>query len=204
MKRSARNFTAVACICALAVSSFGTMGCQTAGGSAATGGAIGAGLGAVIGNQSGHAGEGALIGLAAGALTGLIVHDVKIRKQRTREETVQEYNYTPQDGQRLSFEHARVEPHVAHRGDRVEATAQFALMGAGQSGVELTETWVLRDEQNEIAQLSSYTRTRTDGTWVSTLPFRVPENLRPGDYHIAYHAQTHQGGISGRADFVVQ
>ncbi len=34
------------------------------------GGAVGAGTGAIIGNQSGNAGEGALIGAAAGALGG--------------------------------------------------------------------------------------------------------------------------------------
>ena len=39
------------------------------------GGALGAGLGAIVGNQSGHAGEGALIGAGAGALTGAIVGD---------------------------------------------------------------------------------------------------------------------------------
>jgi hypothetical protein len=178
-------------------------GCQTAGGSAAAGGGIGAGLGAIIGHQSGHAGEGALIGLGVGALTGLIVHDVKARRQRTAQETAQQYEYTPAQGQRLTFEHARVEPYRTYRGERVEATAQFALLGAGP-GVQLTESWILRDDRQEIAQLSSYTQTREDGTWVSTLPFRVPENLAPGNYYIAYHAQTSQAGISGRADFVVQ
>jgi len=34
------------------------------------GGAVGAGAGAVVGNQMGHPGEGALIGAGAGALTG--------------------------------------------------------------------------------------------------------------------------------------
>ncbi len=37
---------------------------------AATGGLIGAGAGAIIGNQSGRALEGAAIGAGAGALTG--------------------------------------------------------------------------------------------------------------------------------------
>lgn len=45
------------------------------------GGALGAGLGAVVGNQSGHAGEGALIGGAAGAITGAVVGD-QYRKER--------------------------------------------------------------------------------------------------------------------------
>ncbi len=38
-------------------------------------GAVGAGAGAIIGNQTGHAGEGALIGAGVGALTGALVGD---------------------------------------------------------------------------------------------------------------------------------
>jgi Glycine zipper len=50
-----------------------------------TGGALGAGLGAIIGNQSGDAGEGALIGAGVGALTGaLIADDNQYREPRYR------------------------------------------------------------------------------------------------------------------------
>ncbi|NIA13862.1 MAG: glycine zipper 2TM domain-containing protein [Nitrospiraceae bacterium] len=52
-------------------------GCQTTPTQqgAVLGGALGAGAGAIIGNQSGHSGEGALIGAAAGGLTGALVGD---------------------------------------------------------------------------------------------------------------------------------
>ncbi len=39
------------------------------------GGALGAGLGAIAGNQVGKTGEGALIGVGAGALTGALLGD---------------------------------------------------------------------------------------------------------------------------------
>ncbi len=42
---------------------------------AVVGGLLGAGLGAIVGNQSGHEGEGALIGAGVGALTGALVGD---------------------------------------------------------------------------------------------------------------------------------
>lgn len=50
-------------------------GCTTtpAGEGAVLGGALGAGAGAIIGNQSGHAGEGALIGAGIGALSGALI-----------------------------------------------------------------------------------------------------------------------------------
>lgn len=51
-----------------------TAGCATrAQEGALIGGAVGAGAGALIGNQSGHAGEGALIGGAAGAVGGAVI-----------------------------------------------------------------------------------------------------------------------------------
>ena len=44
------------------------------------GGVIGAGLGAIIGNQSGEAGKGALIGGAAGAILGGAAGNAKDKK----------------------------------------------------------------------------------------------------------------------------
>jgi len=40
---------------------------------ALAGSAIGAGLGAIVGNQTGHGAEGALIGAGAGALSGALI-----------------------------------------------------------------------------------------------------------------------------------
>lgn len=48
---------------------------------AGAGALLGAGLGAIIGNQSGHAWQGALIGAAAGSLGGLAVGDHVARKK---------------------------------------------------------------------------------------------------------------------------
>jgi outer membrane lipoprotein SlyB len=49
---------------------------------ALTGGAWGAGTGAIIGSASGHAGAGALIGGAIGAITGGIIGNVMDQQQR--------------------------------------------------------------------------------------------------------------------------
>ena len=54
-----------------------------------TGGALGAGAGAIIGNQVGHQGKGALIGGALGALGGGLVGD-QLQGQEQRQ-TAQEY-----------------------------------------------------------------------------------------------------------------
>lgn len=48
------------------------------------GGALGAGSGALIGNQSGHAGTGALIGGAAGGLGGALFGDMVDESRQPR------------------------------------------------------------------------------------------------------------------------
>ena len=63
---------------AITVAAFvGALGCRTTPvqNGALEGGVIGAGAGAIIGNQSHHTGEGALIGGAAGALGGALIGD---------------------------------------------------------------------------------------------------------------------------------
>jgi YMGG-like Gly-zipper len=49
---------------------------------AVVGGLLGAGAGAIIGNQSGHAGEGALIGAGAGALGGAAIGNARDTERR--------------------------------------------------------------------------------------------------------------------------
>ncbi len=67
-------------------------GCQTPGEGAVYGGLLGAGTGALIGeNSHHHAGEGALIGGAAGALGGAIVGN-EVQKRR---EAQQRYYSAP-------------------------------------------------------------------------------------------------------------
>jgi uncharacterized protein YcfJ len=70
----------IACSVVLAFS----IGCESeAKNDALIGGGIGAGAGAIIGHQSGHAGTGALIGGAVGGGTGYVIGNEKDKKQGT-------------------------------------------------------------------------------------------------------------------------
>ena len=76
---------------------FALAGCETTPTQqgAVIGGALGAGAGAIIGNQSGHGGEGALIGAAGGALAGAVAGDQvdEARKKKGEAEPVQRGHY---------------------------------------------------------------------------------------------------------------
>jgi hypothetical protein len=103
------------------------------------GGGVGAGAGAIIGHQSGDAGEGALIGGALGALTGAIVgHEIdKTKQQQPRSEYDGGYYQTTepsggsyggdyyeedrsQEGRKWVPEHEEVRVYTAPDGERYE------------------------------------------------------------------------------------
>lgn len=179
------------------------VGCQTYGEAGALGAALGAGTGAVIGHQSGHAGEGAVIGAVLGGVTGLIAHDVKARRARDAQTTAAQYGYTSAQGEVLQLEDATVYPSVVKAGNMLEATIQYALLGTPARGVTVTETRSLRRGGEVIADLSSKQFTRTAGTWVSTLPFRVPNDLQPGQYTLVQTVRTAQSQVSRNIAFQV-
>lgn len=79
----------VAILPVLAIAGIALAGCQTTPtqDGAIIGGGLGAGLGAIVGNQSGHTGEGALIGAGVGALTGAIVGDAVDEGRKRRATT---------------------------------------------------------------------------------------------------------------------
>jgi len=179
-----------------------TAGCETAGQSALLGGVLGAGTGAVAGHQSGHAGEGALIGAAAGALTGYVVHEAYASKQRSAQQTAQDYNYNPQAGPGLMLtpEDAWIIPSPVKKGALMEAKIRYVLLGSG-AGVQVTETRTLFQGGQKLGDLSTTSVTRTDGTWESTLPIKA--NFSPGLYTMVQTVSTGGNRVEKRTDFEV-
>lgn len=191
------TLTAAAAMAALAVA-----GCQTYGESAAAGGILGSALGAIIGHQSGHQGEGAIIGAVLGGMTGLVVHDVQTQQARGGAETAEEYGYEARQGEMLELEYARVLPSVVVRGNMVEATVQYALL-TDERATDVKETRVLRRDGKVVAELSTKHFTRASGSWVSTLPFRVPRDLAPGEYELVQTVRTAESTVSSVNTFNV-
>lgn len=178
-------------------------GCQTYGEGAGAGAAVGAVAGGIIGHQSGRALEGAVIGAALGGLVGLIAHDIKVQRAKSRQQTVEQYKYTPSQGEVLSIEEYFVTPDVTRSGGRITSSLQYAILGA-TDGTEVTETRRLLRGEQVVAELSSKKFTRQDGTWLTTQEFTLPNNLKPGEYKLDQRVETRESRISGVATFVVQ
>jgi gas vesicle protein len=160
------------------------MGCETMGESAGLGGALGAGAGAIIGHQSGHTVEGALIGAAVGALAGIVIHDIKAHQVRDAQQTAAQYNYAPAQGVKIVGESGSCNPVTIHPGQAVNTSVQYAVMGAPQNGITITETRTLRQNGQVIKQVSSQDFMRTDGTWESSQQISFPSNAPAGTYEV--------------------
>lgn len=161
------------------------LGCETMGQSAGLGGLLGAGAGAIIGNQSGHALEGALIGGALGALAGAVVHDVKTRQVKNAQQTTAEYEYVPEQGLKIVGESAGVNPTVVQPGGTITTSVSYAVMGAGPNGITVNETRVLKRNGEVLKEVSTSDFMRTDGTWESTQEINFPTNAPAGNYEVA-------------------
>jgi hypothetical protein len=112
---------------------------------AAIGGVGGAGLGALIGEASGHTGEGALIGAAVGALTGAAVGDSIDQDQARRNAEIQARMgrqlsgaVTPPDVIQMTqagLSEELIATHIAANGvqQRLQANDLIALKNSGVS-----------------------------------------------------------------------
>lgn len=203
MKKHTRQFLGTALSLSLAVAPLA--GCKTYYESTATGALGGATLGGIIGHQSGNRDQGAVIGAILGGLLGLVAHDVKVQQAKSAGATAATYDYSPQSqqGEMLTLEHAQVLPRAIKRGQRGEATVQYALLGTPQGGAPVREMRTLVRNGDTLAELSTRNYTRGDGTWVSTLQFDVPGDFGPGQYTIVQRVQTAQSTISAQTPFEV-
>ncbi len=178
-------------------------GCQTVPRGAALGGALGAGTGAIIGNQSGHAGEGALIGGVVGAAAGAIASDIRARRTKTPEETAKAYDYQPTQGEMLKLENVSVLPSQIRRGDMVEASIQYALLGTPAGGTAVRESRSLLQGGQVVAEIGTKSFTREDGTWVSVAQFKALDNLELGEVTVQQVIETGSSRIMGTGKFTV-
>jgi hypothetical protein len=81
-----KNLTIILTVAAMSVVLALTAGCESDAGTGATiGGLGGAGVGAIIGHQSGHTTEGALIGGAVGAGGGYLIGNERDKKRERAE-----------------------------------------------------------------------------------------------------------------------
>jgi hypothetical protein len=187
----------------------GIMGCTTFGEEhkgATTGAVAGAVVGATAGSLLGAHGaktEMAIIGGLVGALAGGLIGHYAYDKKKSESETAQAYNYNSSQGTMLRIESASCEPNTVKAGDTVEMKMTYAVLGAGSSGLSISEMREIR-YSGELFGKPQVNVTRENGTYSSTIPITLPADAKKGKYSIIMTVQAANASDSKEATFTVE
>lgn len=181
-------------------------GCSTI--EAHPGTAVGAGVGgtagAIAGSSIGEGGTtGAIVGGLIGALVGGAVGYYAYDRTRSANETAKVYNYQSSQGNMLRVEGASVAPTSARPGENVNLKMTYAVLSPSGSGVtRITEIREIR-HGNELVGRPTVTVERSDGTYTSSIPLRLPANAQPGEYKVTNTVESDFGSDSSETTFTV-
>lgn len=157
---------------------------------AATGAGIGAASGAVAGALLGKDTKSTVIGALAGALIGGAIGHYGYDQKKSREETQQAYNYKPTYGTVLTLEEVSSSPSTVYPGSTVELKMTYAILNPSPDvQTNLTETRIIT-HKGEIVGKPEVQVTRTDGTYTSTVPLRLPAGAAKGTYVVTSIVQS--------------
>ncbi len=157
---------------------------------AAVGAGAGAATGAIIGGVAGRSVTGVVVGSLIGGLVGGAVGHYAYDQPREREQTARVYNYSPSQGPVLRIEDAVPSPNVVRPGDLVDLKMTYAVLNPSQNAqTKITE---IREivHNGELVGKPEVTVTRTDGTYNSSVPLRLPSNAPRGEYRVVNVVQS--------------
>jgi hypothetical protein len=151
---------------------------------AATGAGIGAATGAAAGAILGEDAKSAVLGGLLGGLIGGAVGHYAYDRQRTAQETANQYGYRPTKGTLVSVEGASVRPTIASPGEDVHLRTTYAVLSPNPDReIPVTEIREIR-HAGELVGRPEVRVVRTAGTYTSTIPIRLSPNADPGLYEV--------------------
>lgn len=142
---------------------------------------------------------GGLTGAMAGGTMGYYAYDIR----RTQTETNKEYGYAHDRGTAARIESATVRPRFTQPGDRVDLTVTYVVLTHSSEPTvvrEIREIWY----GGNLWGSPEVQVERTGGTYDSTIPLYLPDDLRPGTYKVRYIVQTPTSRDVRETNFTVQ
>lgn len=174
---------------------------------AATGAAVGAAAGTVVGavaGAKGHKTETAIIGGLVGGLIGGVVGHYAYDVRRSREETVQKYNYQPTSGTMIRIEEVSAIPNTLRPGEKVDLRVTYALLTPDPNiEINVTEIREIRF-QGELVGKPEVNVVRKGSTYSSSLPLFLPQDAKKGTYQVLITVQTANARDSREINFYVK
>jgi hypothetical protein len=167
----------------------------------------GAGVGAVAGAIGGalvDGGEGALVGAFIGALAGGAIGAYMDHREKSAQETYEDYGYDPAAGTQLSLETVAVEPQTVAPGGTVEMSITYAVLTPRQDDVvRVTETRQVTLRGNKVMEVP-HEVLRPAGTFTSSQPLILPDDAEKGTYVVLITVQGGGQSTAQTATFTVQ
>jgi uncharacterized protein YcfJ len=154
----------------------------------AAGAGVGGAGGALIGGLA-SGGTGAVIGGLAGVLAGGVIGNLLDRQERPRAATVETVAYTEEKGNVVRIEEVSLNPRSIRPGETVNVNVQYAIIT--QSGTEPVRVREIRHiyYQGDLVGNLVAEVERSDGTYWSTLPIKLPPTATPGRYDVVVGVQ---------------
>jgi len=178
------RFKIISVVLIVSVTSF--FGCSTLSEhkGATVGAGAGAAAGAIAGGLSGHGTTGVVIGALIGGLVGGAIGHYAYDKTREREQTAKVYNYNPAQGPVLTIENAVASPQTVKPGDLVDLRLTYAVLNPSKGAeTKITEAREIT-HNGQLFGKPEITVSRTDGTYNSNVPLRLPANAAKGEYKV--------------------
>jgi hypothetical protein len=169
------------------------------------GAAVGAGAGAVAGAIiGGSSTKGAVIGGLLGALIGGAIGHYAYDQRKSREETVSTYKYESSQGTVISIEKAESLPAETRGGESIDLKVTYAVLTpSARDQVTITEIREITHNGNLVGRPEVMVD-RKGGTYVSSVPLRLPAEAEKGTYQVAVTIQSERAKDSRQFSFVVE
>jgi hypothetical protein len=167
----------------------------------------GAGVGAVAGAIGGalvDGSEGALVGAFIGALAGGAIGAYMDHKDKSAQETYQDYDYDPAGGTQLEVESVIADPDTVAAGGTVDLKVTYAVLTPqADDVVRVTETRQVTLRGQKVMEVA-HDVLRPAGTYSSTQPLELPADAEAGMYIVLITVQGGGQASSLTATFTVQ
>lgn len=174
---------------------------------AATGAAVGAGAGALVGAAAASEGkgvQGAIIGGLIGGLIGGAVGHYAYDRKKTQAETNKTYGYTQQNqGVSVRIEGVEVKPKTLKPGQKLDMNLTYAVLTQTQDPVFVRETREIFSGDTLWGNPET-TVERTGGTYVSTVPVFLPNDMKKGTYRIRFTIESSGARDTRETTFTVK
>jgi len=169
------------------------------------GAALGCGVGTLISGDS----RGCATGAAVGALVGfgtVAISQYNAKQVRSANTDARVYGIsTSPNSPQVKIRQGSSVPGTVSRGDSVIITTDYSVaLPRGVNRTTVTESWLLKRDGRQVAELPTKTVTRSAGGWQSDAEITIPPNVDPGTYVIEHRVKSGSSYDTDESVFVVR